>query len=212
MRLRQFSMMGMLGLVAVVAVGCASLKYATVLWTSVAATVALGLLLAAVLGAVFLRGQDRGFAAGFALFGIVYLMMVNWSAVGGQTGHGLTGGLSDLAEWVHPEPAPPPVVTAPTPLPPVGGGLTTPMPDEVVPPRLLGPAVKVPANSAYSPARRYEAAQKRYIRLGNFVSIGRYGLCLLFALVGGLTGRYFAREGARSSETSGSEASSAQGR
>jgi hypothetical protein len=184
---RQVSLAGLLGLVAVAAVGLASLKYATVVWTSIAATLTLGLLLAAVLGAVFLRGKDRGFWAGFALFGIAYLTMVNWSGVGGQTGHGLTGGLSELAEWVHPEP--------PRTLAPAPGVRATP-----------------PENMAFWPSERYEEAQRRYIRLGNFVSIGRYALCLAFALVGGLVGRHFAAEGARASETSEPVASSAQGR
>jgi hypothetical protein len=59
-----------------------------------------------VLGACFLRGESRAFSAGFALFGGVYLLLVNWDWIGGQLGHDLTRGLSDLAESrVFPLPA-----------------------------------------------------------------------------------------------------------
>ncbi|HEU5117063.1 MAG TPA: hypothetical protein VFT74_10395 [Isosphaeraceae bacterium] len=199
MRSWQVSMAGLLGLVAISAVGLASLKYATVVWTSIAATVALGLLLTAVLGTAFRKGPERGFWAGFALFGLVYLTLVNWSAVGGQTGSSLTGGLSDLAEWVHPNaPLRFDIRTMPQP----AGNTTGPLARQGFVSRSVAPE---------APADAYEEAQTRYIRIGNFVSIGRYALCLVFALVGGVIGRHFAGKGARESEASDSN-SSAQGR
>lgn len=98
----RFSMAGMLGLVVVLGLGLASLRFATVAWTTVASLLTLGLLMTGVVGGWMLRGPNRGFWAGFALFGWSYLILANWSWVGDQFGHDLTGGLGDLAEYVHP--------------------------------------------------------------------------------------------------------------
>jgi hypothetical protein len=51
-----------------------------------------------------LRGKEQVFCLGFALFGIVYLVLVDWDWVGAQFGHDLTAGLSDLAESLVPRP------------------------------------------------------------------------------------------------------------
>ena len=56
------------------------------------------LLLGALLGAWLLTGTARAFCLGFALFGIVFFVLVEWDWVGGQFGHDLTSGLVDLAE------------------------------------------------------------------------------------------------------------------
>jgi hypothetical protein len=92
----------LLVLVAVVAFWVASLRSATSWWTSLSSTVTLGALLTGVLGAVFLKGPDRGFWAGFALFGVVYLVLVNWDWIGAQFGRDLTSGLSGWAEALFP--------------------------------------------------------------------------------------------------------------
>ena len=94
----------LLGIVAVAALGLAGIRSATTLWTSAAATLTLGLFLGAVLGAWMLRGKEQAFCLGFALFGIVYLVLVNWDWVGAQFGHDLTAGLGDLAESLVPRP------------------------------------------------------------------------------------------------------------
>ena len=96
------SIAGLLTLVAVVALWMASLRSASVWWTSIFSTLTLGILLTAVLGVFFLRGPDRAFWAGFALFGLVYLALVNWDWIGAQFGHDLTSGLSALANAVIP--------------------------------------------------------------------------------------------------------------
>ena len=71
----------------------------------------LALLLAALLAAWLLAGTDRAFWVGFALFGWTYLVLVNWDWVGGQFGHDLTAGLSDVAESMFAE-VPIPVAAA----------------------------------------------------------------------------------------------------
>src|SRR5262245_40111498 len=101
----RLTLASLLGIVAVVALGLAGIRSATTLWTSVAATLCLGVLLGAVLGGWLLRGKEQAFCLGFALFGIVYLVLVEWDWVGAQFGHDLTAGLSDLAESWVPSPA-----------------------------------------------------------------------------------------------------------
>jgi hypothetical protein len=93
-----------LGIVAVVALGLTGLKSASTFWTSAAATLTLALFLAAVLGAWLLRRREQAACLGFALFGIVYLILVNWDWVGAQFGHDLTAGLGDLADELVPSP------------------------------------------------------------------------------------------------------------
>ena len=96
----------MLLIVAMLAVGMAALFSAAEVWISVAATLTLGILLAAILGTILLRGPERAFCLGFGLFAVTYLILVDWDWIGGQLGHDLTLGLSVLAERVYPDPMP----------------------------------------------------------------------------------------------------------
>src|SRR5262245_5156858 len=96
----RISLAGSLGIVAVIAMGLAGMRSASSLWTMAAATVTLALLLSAVIAARLLDGLDRAFWAGFAVFGWSYLLLVNWDWIGGQFGHDLTAGLSDVAETI----------------------------------------------------------------------------------------------------------------
>src|SRR5947199_2177269 len=126
----RLSLAALLGLVFVCGLGLAAMRSPTVFWTTAATTVTLGLLLTGVLGAWFLRGPDRGFWAGFALFGGVYLLLVNWSWIGEQVGHDLTGGIRDAADGLFPPPtaplrapalptSPPRFLRTPTPIAPL---------------------------------------------------------------------------------------------
>ncbi len=150
-----------MGIVAVIALGCVGLVSASTFWTSAAATITLGLLLGAVLGTVLLRGAEQSFLLGFAVFGIIYLLLVNWDWFGGQLGHDLTAGLSDFADSIIPAPQ---VATAP---------IASPFPSPSPPTPGLSPMETLAAHS---------------IKVGNFVRIGRMTLALLFALVGGCVG------------------------
>jgi hypothetical protein len=157
----RFSLAGLMGIVAVIALGCVGLVSASTFWTSAAATITLGLLLGAVLGAVLLRGADQSFLLGFALFGIIYLVLVDWDWYGGQLGHDLTAGLSDVADSIIPAPQ---VATAP-----ISSPFASPLPP--------GPGPS-----------RMEPIAAHSVKVGNFVRIGRMTLALLFALVGGSVG------------------------
>ena len=94
----RLTLASLLGIVAMAALGLAGLRSASTVWTSAAATLTLGLLLGAVLGGCLLDVKEQVFCRGFGLFGIVYLVLVNWDWVARQFGHDLTAGLGDLAE------------------------------------------------------------------------------------------------------------------
>src|SRR4051795_10854976 len=113
----RISLAALLGLVLVCGLGLAAMRSPTVFWTTAATTVTLGLLLTDVLGAWLLRGPDRGFWAGFALFGGVYLLLVNWSWIGEQVGHDLAGGIREAADDLFPPPTAPFRATGPPPTP-----------------------------------------------------------------------------------------------
>ena len=99
---RGISIAGLSGLIILIGTGLAALRMATVVWTNVASTVVLALLLTAVAGAIFVRGPERAYWTGFAIFGWTYLLFVNGSWIGGQFGYDLTSGLGELAESMIP--------------------------------------------------------------------------------------------------------------
>lgn len=113
---RGISIAGLMGLVLVIGLGVAALQSSSNLWTSVASTLVLALFLRAVLGAIYLNGPQRAYWTGFALFGGVYLILVNWSWIGGQFGVDLTSALLEIAERAIPDPR---VQSSGTPNPPI---------------------------------------------------------------------------------------------
>ncbi len=100
----RLSLASLMGLVAVIALGLAGLFSASTFRTAAAATVTLMLMLGAVLGTILPRSPEWAFCIGFALFGVVYFVLVEWDWVGGQLGHDLTAGLVDPAESMIPSP------------------------------------------------------------------------------------------------------------
>jgi hypothetical protein len=103
------SVAGLLGFVAVFAIGLAALVNATDVWVGVAFTLMFGLLLASVL-ALILPGGRRGGWLGFALFGWASFLVGSIPALGLDSNSCL---LPDaVAEWIfersNPKPVPPP--------------------------------------------------------------------------------------------------------
>jgi hypothetical protein len=182
----RISLAGSLGIVAVIAMGLAGMRSASSLWTTAAATVTLALLLAAVIAARLLDGLDRGFWAGFALFGWSYLLLVNWDWIGGQFGHDLTAGLSDVAEAMFAK-----VEVPIPPQPPATAFAVRTAPDVTTKPDadVAAPATR---SAIVSPEVYHEEVRARQIKLGNFVQIGRMFLALMFGLLGGLIARALA--------------------
>jgi hypothetical protein len=75
MRLPRFTIAGLMGLVVVVAVGVAALRFASELWASILLMLTLGVLGAAVLAFHERAGARRAWWRGFALFGWGYVML-----------------------------------------------------------------------------------------------------------------------------------------
>jgi hypothetical protein len=185
----RISLASMLGIVAVMAMGLAGIVSASTLWTTVAATVTLALLLSAAIAARLLDGLERAFWAGFALFGWTYLLLVNWDWVGGPFGHDLTAGLSDVAEVMFAEVT----VTAPPQPPPMPALGQTPPSASPNSNRPLVNPVPTPVTPVLSNSQYLELVRARQIKLGNFVQIGRMFLALLFGLLGGVIARTIAQ-------------------
>ncbi len=189
---QRMTIAGMLAFVAVMALVFASLRSASVVWTNVMATLTLIVFLRAALAAFMTRGAERSFWIGFAVFGWVYLILVNWDWIGGQFGHDLTGGLSEAAEYVIP---PVTVVQTPPSLPAPGPVSQNPT--------ITSFNVRAGAyiRSSTAPSATLDARMtqnlERNVKIGNFVEISRMGLSLLVAMVGGLMGRRLAAHGAR---------------
>jgi|GEM_PF-3080464 len=160
---RSVSISGMMGLVLVVAMAFAA---PTVIITNVASAIVLFLLLTALAGLIYLRGLERVFWGGFALFGWITLLLINGSWITGQFGPDLTSGLRDLVEIVIPKPAP--VISRPA----------------TGPTRMLVPA-RVSVNSS-------NLLADRSVKVGNLVQIARLLMVLVFAQLGGSIARGFA--------------------
>jgi hypothetical protein len=71
----QFSLLGIMGIVAFVALAFASLIRPSYLWISIVWTAAIGFLAISVVAAVARRGESRCFWASFALFGWGYMAL-----------------------------------------------------------------------------------------------------------------------------------------
>jgi hypothetical protein len=71
----RYSLAALLGLVSVVALGCAALVQATHVGRQAAITLTVAALLLAPLAALFIRGRLRAVAAGFAVVGWLYFLL-----------------------------------------------------------------------------------------------------------------------------------------
>jgi hypothetical protein len=73
----RFSIAALMGFVFVFGVGLAAFRYPNKLWASFLFSIALGAMVMASLGALFHRGLPQKFWAGYAICGWLYLLM-NW--------------------------------------------------------------------------------------------------------------------------------------
>jgi hypothetical protein len=191
----RISLATLIGIVAVIALGLAGMLSTSRLWLMLASTVALALLLAALLASWLFCGEERAFWVGFALFGWTYLILVNWDWVGGQIGHDLTVGFNEAAEWLLPQVRDPGLQFGVATLPP---GTSTMLPGAP------GQAVPVP-RVVVREAEYFELVRRRHIKLGNFVQICRIMGALCFGVLGGWLARTMAqREEKRRAELTAS--------
>jgi hypothetical protein len=105
MRLPRFTIAGLMGLVVVVAVGVAALRFASEMWAGILLMLTLGVLGAAVLAFHERTGARRAWWRGFALFGWGYLTLVMgpWAAEAIAPHLPTTRGLEALYARMYPE-------------------------------------------------------------------------------------------------------------
>jgi hypothetical protein len=65
----RLSLVGLLRAIFALGLGLAALRFASSFWYLAMTLASLAALLAAILGVIFLRGRERAYWAGFALFG-----------------------------------------------------------------------------------------------------------------------------------------------
>ncbi|HVX14951.1 MAG TPA: hypothetical protein VHC22_27420 [Pirellulales bacterium] len=84
----RFSLRGLFGVVSFLAVSCGLIIYATPLLAIATFSAMLVVMLTAILGAIYNRGDRRAFWTGFALFGFAYVWLFcgNWQMLDGS-GH-----------------------------------------------------------------------------------------------------------------------------
>jgi hypothetical protein len=191
----RISLATLTGIVAVIALSLAGMLSTSRLWLMLASTVALALLLAALLASWLFSGEERAFWVGFALFGWTYLILVNWDWVGGQLGRDLTVGFNEAAEWLLPEVRVPGLQFGVATLPPGPAASLPGSPAQ---------AVQLPA-AMVSSVDYFALVRQRQIRIGNFVQICRTMGALCFGVLGGSLARILAqREEKRRAATSAS--------
>jgi hypothetical protein len=108
----RLTVVGLMLVVLIVGVDLAALRSPTELGASVAFTMTLGILVAAILGIVYRRGPRRAYWLGFALFGGIYLLVSDgpWFSAEVQPVLLTTRLIEDLYPRLHPPPQrwPPP--------------------------------------------------------------------------------------------------------
>jgi hypothetical protein len=95
----QFSLRNLVGAVIACAIVCAIAVRPPIRLGSVSITIAVGVLFAAVLEAVFRRGEARHFWIGFAIVGWGYLVLVFIDPFKTQIGNQLL--TTKLLDWIH---------------------------------------------------------------------------------------------------------------
>ena len=100
----KFSILGLLGIVAFVALGLGALFNANDVWTKLIFTASVLLLFTSVVGAVYSHGAARAFWLGFAVFGIGYFLLY-WDAVAGRAQELITHDAVMLAYNYIPKPS-----------------------------------------------------------------------------------------------------------
>lgn len=170
----RFSIKWLLIAVAAVAAGCVALLNASDLWADVVSGTVVVCLLIALIGTVASQGHRRAFCWGFAVFGWGYLLLMET-----LSGWSLSLVTQRLLEQLHG------LVAAETEIPR----------DEYWEMQGLepGPPVDPGGGGGLGEASGAKPGMVREVlpMFGYFLKIGHAICLLLFALLGGLTGRYF---------------------
>jgi hypothetical protein len=213
----RFSLAGLMGMVAVIAIACAALRFASELWASALFTLALAIVCVAIIGTLCSRASARGFWAGGALACSFYLVMVfgPWCSTN-VSPHLLT---TKLLDYIYPSLHPP--------LPPGAGLLAAQVKVwDVATGQQLHPVTEGTGSVfslAFSPHGKMlssqncaschsipttavgSAATVAVASREDFQRVGHSLLALLLALLSGLLTRYFCSARRSRSEPSGEQ-------
>lgn len=175
----QIPLSGLMGIVLVVALGCAALRQPSEFGVSAAITALVGALFMGILAALFRRGEARAFWLGFALFGGGYFVIAfgSWQFSENLKRRLLT---EKLLDYLHPR------IVRPLGEDPT---LVTPI---VVSGTAL-PNASVMQNDGTG--RLYQTPSGQIVRIApawaEFEQIGHALFGLLLALIGGMLARYY---------------------
>jgi hypothetical protein len=195
MRLPQFSLITLAGIVAFAAVACCSLVYASSAWSASLYTAAIVFLAVATLAAVYRRGPQRAFWAGAAFCGWLYLLLVLGPLPGTQqmvstTQINIDSELATihLARWLYgtvlPKLRKPPEATAST------GRLTYVGAEGAINLLTLDRDVRLTIRNPSASSSGSSSSSSNYPDEGSFIRVSNALWAWLFALAGGLAGRW----------------------
>ncbi|MDR3634973.1 MAG: hypothetical protein P4L84_14305, partial [Isosphaeraceae bacterium] len=98
----RLTLSGMLGLIALIAIGLGALRFASVYWASAVSWVLLLWLCAGLLGVIFRRGSARDFWVGFTVFGWIYLLLVHTSLMSTTLSAEMSAGIHQAIDSLLP--------------------------------------------------------------------------------------------------------------
>jgi hypothetical protein len=190
----RFSIAALMGFVFAFGVGLAAFRYPSKLWASFLFSIALGAMVVALLGAVFHRGLPQKFWAGYAICGWLYLLMTFGPFGGAVSPYLFTTACLDL---IYPQVA----AVEQTAMVPserlyddVAYGLAGGFGGGFDPPDIWEHWKAIDgAADGFNAVNTFKV--KRPLA---FHMIGHALFALLFAYLGGVTARRFARQGAAS--------------
>jgi hypothetical protein len=180
--MRRFSIRTLMAFVLVSAIGLAALRNANELWAGALLLVALAAAGAAVLGAIFLRGREQAWWAGFALFSGGYLVAAICPV---QSPLATT----QMLIYIHP------VVTSSETGPPVYPIFWRQRAQALAKIERLKAEGRGPADAALDSAMKLLANLNTQLagtpNQDEFIRVGHSLLSLLAGLVGGMVARWF---------------------
>ena len=188
----RFSIAALMGFVFVFGVGMAAFRYPTKLWAAFLLSIAMGALVFGLLGAVFHRGLPQKFWAGFAIVGWLYWLMTfsPWFADDFEP-YLLTTACLDLIYPYVAAPEQTAMQSQNAGIYGLAGGFG-------------GGAAAAPAAGIWQHWTGLDGAAQGFSSINNFgvnrslpfQMIGQSLFVLIFAYLGGVTARRFARRGA----------------
>jgi hypothetical protein len=182
--MRRFSIRTLMSAIVVSAIGLAALRNASDLWAGIMLLVALAAVGVAVLGAIILRGRDRCWWLGFALFGGGYLALVfvPWESKAPRQ-----LGTTDLLDYVHAKVVGSPIKNFDV----TRYDKNSVLYQAIIPDRGLNITWPPDIVAATLPVNRWSSALPGAANYDQFQHVGHSIFALIAGLVGGLIATWF---------------------